>query len=188
MAQNNSNAPAVGELLGQYLNGDTHALTSLSEKLIATIIGASRRTLGYSLAPSSLEDIRQEVLLRIHVWPPKGVCPGRLTGWLRKVIRSATFAVLKKERRSALLDEQAVLSEPTADVDLDPGDRVDLLRRGIATLPTEAKQLVDLYYFHRVPCTQIARLLGVSEGCIHLRLHRIRGSLRQYIKAREEAA
>ena len=53
------------------------------------------------------------------------------------------------------------------------------VRRAVAKLPAKYREPIVLRYLQELPTEEIARILGVSKGALHVRLSRAREQLRQ---------
>ena len=54
---------------------------------------------------------------------------------------------------------------------------IDALNRAIALLGSEERALVMLFYYEAYPVSECAKIAGLSESNIKVRLHRIRKKL-----------
>jgi RNA polymerase sigma-70 factor (ECF subfamily) len=68
------------------------------------------------------------------------------------------------------------LSNPAGDVE--SGQRDEIIRRAVCSLPGKYSEALILYYFLEQDVAEVARVLGLPEGTIKARLHRGRGKLK----------
>ena len=109
--------------------------------------------------------------------------------WL---IRILVNAVLSQQRRRTIPTVQLNGNDPDAPagVDIDPVDTLDALenrlalRRAIANLSPDHRQVVALRYFAGLTVPEVARTLGIREGTVKSRLHRALALLRQQLDER----
>jgi RNA polymerase sigma-70 factor, ECF subfamily len=127
------------------------------------------------------EDIAQNALLR--AWQKRGSLRdrSRRKPWLAAIVRNEAFRELGRVRPSPIdvldlrhgVDDERVLATV---------ERADL-HAALETLNERDRQLVRLRYDEDLTQTAIARRLGVPDGTIKVRLHRVRAKLRRAIGA-----
>jgi RNA polymerase sigma-70 factor, ECF subfamily len=129
--------------------------------------------------PAEVEDAAQEALLR--VWrsarTPEEV--ERPVAWLRRIARNEALRLRARERRRDEVPGEAALRNLAA-----PGEETSMTERLaivdlMATLPPADRQLVWLRYVEDLTQARVARRLGIPEGTVKTRLHRVRGRLRR---------
>ncbi|MEV4314979.1 SigE family RNA polymerase sigma factor [Actinocrispum sp. NPDC049592] len=107
------------------------------------------------------EDIVQIALTKLYVVWPRVQRGGTVDAYVRKMlVRSA----IDESRRGFLRRERAVpdppdVSVPVATPDLD-------VRRALAALPLGQRTVVVLRYWEDLSVTEVARLLGRTEGTV----------------------
>ena len=130
------------------------------------------------------QDIYQEVL--IHIWKSLDAFrqESHLGTWLYRVTVNTCLGWLRREkRRSQMLErageEQRVVAASSAEPPR-PGREEDLqqLYIRIAELPPVDRLLVSLY-LEEMSTAQMAEVLGISEGNVRVKLHRIKNQLRE---------
>jgi RNA polymerase sigma-70 factor (ECF subfamily) len=138
---------------------------------------------------AEVEDAAQEALVR--VWrsrrTPKEV--ERPVAWLRCIARNEALRLRAREcRRGEDLVAPDALEDHTACDGPDGGlrERLELVDL-IATLPPADRELVWLRYVEDFTQARIATGLGVPEGTVKVRLHRVRGRLRRAREMRSGA-
>jgi RNA polymerase sigma-70 factor, ECF subfamily len=129
-------------------------------------------------SPAEVEDAAQEALLR--VWrsarTPEEV--ERPVAWVRRIARNEALRLRARERRRGEVPAEAALREVGAAEETsmpEPLAIVDLM----ATLPPADRQLVWLRYVEDLTQARVARRLGIPEGTVKVRLHRVRDRLRR---------
>ncbi len=129
-------------------------------------------------SPAEVEDAAQEALLR--VWrsarTPEEV--ERPVAWLRRIARNEALRLRARERRRDGVPAEAALREVAAAEETSMPERlaiVDLM----ATLPPADRQLVWLRYVEDLTQARVAHRLGIPEGTVKVRLHRVRDRLRR---------
>ncbi len=133
----------------------------------------------YSKNPSEVEDIAQEALLR--AWRRRSTLrdPGSRKGWLAVIVRNEAFRQHARKRPDPVATLEA---EHGADDErvLKTVERADI-HAAIDRLDERDRQLVRLRYDEDMTQTAIAHRLGIPEGTVKVRLHRVRAKLRRAI-------
>jgi RNA polymerase sigma-70 factor (ECF subfamily) len=131
--------------------------------------------------PSEAEDIAHDALLR--AWRRASTLrdQGRRKQWLAAIVRNEAF------RRHA-----RVRPEPVGTIDDDVGgedervtamvERADV-EAALARLDQRERQPIRLRYGEDLTQAAIARQLGIPEGTVKVRLHRVRAKLRSAIES-----
>jgi RNA polymerase sigma-70 factor (ECF subfamily) len=133
--------------------------------------------------PSLAEDAAQEALLR--AWRARASCrtPEAPGPWLVAIARNVAIRALTRQRRQPYLvtleGSRLAEADPKAqDAIAQALERVvfgDLLR--LLTAPE--RRLLRLRYEDDLTHPEIARRLGLPEGTVKVRLHRLRARLRE---------
>src|SRR6266550_1351143 len=120
------------ELVGR---GDTHAFEQLIEKHQTLVAGTVARMLGSS---SDVEDIAQQVFIRVWKSARRYVPRAKFTTWLLKITRNLVFNEMRRTKRHAQVPFQ---SEPRAE---DPPSKDEAnLAPDASLLESELQQAID---------------------------------------------
>ena len=120
------------------------------------------------------EDVTQEAFIELFVHWRKVSRYERPEAWVRRVAVRKAVRALRRERMRAVLEREA-FPEPGVDVpDVD-------LARGVRKLPVMQRSAVVLFYFEDRPVSEIAFILGISEGAVKVHLHRARRRLAELL-------
>jgi RNA polymerase sigma-70 factor (ECF subfamily) len=135
-----------------------------------------------------LDEVVQEALVR--AWRRRATCHGADNmPWMRQIARNEALRLLERRRRRAeheLLDDATLLERVT---DLEAVEAQDglLLRmdveQAVGRLSIADRQLLALRYERDLSQPEVARMLGIPEGTVKIRLHRLRGRLRKALDA-----
>jgi RNA polymerase sigma-70 factor, ECF subfamily len=132
---------------------------------------------------AEVDDAVQEALLR--VWrserSPREL--ERPLAWLRHIARNEALRLRAREgnRRDSPLGNDALQElAATGDHSTPMPERLELADL-MAALPPADRTLVWLRYFEDQTQAAVARRLGVPEGTVKVRLHRVRERLRRMI-------
>ena len=167
-------------------NGDHDAFRCLVERYKDVMFGTAVLMTGNR---ALAEEQVQEALL--SAW--RGIRGFRLGNpakpWLLRILVNA---VLAQQRRRTLQtvrlggngSEEPGDSSPDLTETLDALENRMALRRAIAALSPDHRQVVALRYFAELTVPEVARTLGVREGTVKSRLHRALAILRQQLDER----
>ncbi|REK56092.1 MAG: hypothetical protein C6W55_07815 [Thermobacillus sp.] len=138
------------------------------------------------------EDLAQEIAVQALASLAGGSRPADFDRWLWAVARNR-YARWAKERRrrSADVHDERVLSaqtddSPSAEASLVRAGEIAALRRELALLTAEYRDIVVAYYFAGERIADIAARLGVPEGTVKRRLHDCRKTIREGIEMARE--
>ena len=112
--------------------------------------------------------------------------------WLLRILVNSVLSQQRRRRHPTVsLDgngpeaTEPDLSDPTAT--LDALEERLALRRAIASLGPDHRQVVALRYFAELTVPEVARTLGIREGTVKSRLHRALALLRQRLEDSDQA-
>lgn len=133
----------------------------------------------YAKNPSEAEDIAQDALLR--AWRRRSTLRdhGSRKQWLATIVRNEAFRQHARQRPDPIdttetdvgIDDDRVLATV---------ERSDI-QAALDRLNERDRQLVRLRYEEDLTQAGIARRLGLPEGTVKVRLHRVRNKLRREI-------
>jgi RNA polymerase sigma-70 factor (ECF subfamily) len=137
----------------------------------------------YVTDPDGRKDAYQEVL--VHLWKSMDSFEGRsqLSTWVYRIAVNTCLGYLRAEkRRKKVFDEDASV-ETREIADESPGSMqtetdVERLYGCISQLEPVDRALVSLY-LEDVSSREMAEILGISEGNVRVKLHRIKKSLKE---------
>ena len=150
-----------------------------------------RFALHMSGEPSVADDVTQEVFLAV-MRDAKRYEPGRASvpAWLLGIARNHVRRRLDSERSLVSWPEcddggpEPGGEDGRADVlsDLVRAERVEELRRAVASLPVPYREAVVLCDLHEMPYAEAAAALGCPVGTVRSRLHRARALLASKVR------
>lgn len=165
--------------------GDTDAFQRLVERHQALVVGTIGRMLGNS---SDVEDIAQQVFIRVWKNAGRFVARAKFTTWLLTITRNLVFNELRRRKRHQTVplqsDEESrelpLPDDKTAEPDaalLDQElDRA--IRAAIAELPETQRMAVVLRRYQDLSYEQIAEVLDQTVPAVKSLLFRARTELR----------
>src|SRR6266567_4599253 len=165
--------------------GDTSAFEELIERHRALVAGTVARMLSSN---SDVEDIAQQVFIRVWKSARRYVPRAKFTTWLLKITRNLVFNELRRSKRHALVPLQ---SEPGAEEfplkdEKNPAPDASLLETeleqaiedAIMQLPESQRMALVLRRYEQLSYEQIAEILDLSVPAIKSVLFRARTELR----------
>jgi len=111
---------------------------------------------------------------------------GPLKPWFLRVVRNQCLDLLRRRRRGDANIDELVDPGPQPDRRLESEQRDEQLRRALASLPLEQRQIVVLRDYLDLSYAEIAGVLQVAPGTVMSRLHRARLALREVLNAYEQ--
>ena len=142
-------------------------------------LGVSRAILA---SPADAEDAAQDAVIR--AWRKRANCErsGSPTAWWSAIARREALRRLstRARRREVLAEEPRADEVHLPDVD-GLVERVDV-ERALAALDDHDRALLDLRYARDLTQPAVAEELDIAEGTAKVRLHRLRGRLRQALE------
>jgi len=140
----------------------------------------ARRILGNR---DDAEEAVQEAFIR--AWRKRSACrtPGSPLPWLLQITRneSMRLAARRSRRQASEIPEaepEAKPSRPAVDAQLDQMLTSVATEQALSALGEDERKLLRLRYEEDLTQGQVAAALGVPEGTVKVRLHRVRARLR----------
>ncbi|PYJ46713.1 MAG: RNA polymerase subunit sigma-24 [Verrucomicrobia bacterium] len=165
--------------------GDTNAFEELIERHQALVAGTVARMLGSN---SDVEDIAQQVFIRVWKSASRYKPRAKFTTWLLKITRNLVFNELRRTKRRALvpLDPAAGANEPALKDESNPAPDASLLEaelqkaieEAIMHLPETQRMALVLRRYEQLSYEQIAEVLDLSVPAVKSVLFRARTELR----------
>jgi len=132
------------------------------------------------------EDLLSDVFL--DVWRQAAAFEARssVSTWLLAIARHKALSA-RRRRPDAELDEKIASSvaDPADDpeVALQKRTRADLLRRSLARLSPEHREVIDLVYFHGKSVNEVAEIVGIAAATVKTRMFYARKKLADFVAA-----
>jgi RNA polymerase sigma-70 factor (ECF subfamily) len=165
--------------------GDTTAFEELVEKHQALVAGTVARMLGSN---SDVEDIAQQVFIRVWKSARRYVPRAKFTTWLLKITRNLVFNELRRTKRRAqvALQPEGSGEDPTLKDDMNLAPDASLLEtelqrtieEAILQLPEAQRMALVLRRYEQLSYEQIAQVLDLSVPAVKSVLFRARAELR----------
>jgi RNA polymerase sigma factor (sigma-70 family) len=165
--------------------GETGAFEELVERHQRLVVGTVARMLGSN---SDVEDIAQQVFVRVWKSAKRYVPRAKFTTWLLKITRNLVFNEMRRRSRHAQLplqvaseDEERPIKDERAtapDASLLEQELQRAIETAIAQLPQTQRMAVVLRRYDELSYEQIAEVLDQSVPAVKSLLFRARTELR----------
>jgi RNA polymerase sigma-70 factor (ECF subfamily) len=169
--------------------GDTIAFEALVERHQALVAGTVARMLGSN---SDVEDIAQQVFIRVWKSAGRYVARAKFTTWLLKITRNLVFNEMRRAKRHPHLpvqndpetEELPLKDETTAtpDASLLQTELQHAIESAITELPDTQRMALVLRRYEELSYEEIADVLELSVPAVKSLLFRARTELRERLK------
>jgi RNA polymerase sigma-70 factor (ECF subfamily) len=170
-------------------SGDTVAFETLIERHQALIAGTVARMLGSN---SDVEDIAQQVFIRVWKSASRYVARAKFTTWLLKITRNLVFNEMRRAKRHPHVpvqidpeaEELPLRDELTAtpDATLLQEELQSKIDSAIAQLPDTQRMALVLRRYQELSYEEIAEVLELSVPAVKSLLFRARTELRERLQ------
>jgi len=165
--------------------GDTSAFEKVVERHQALVAGTAARMLGSN---SDVEDIAQQVFIRVWRSARRYVPRAKFTTWLLKITRNLVFNELRRAKRRAQIPlqsdpgaEEIQLKDETnlaPDASLLENELRQAIEEAIMQLPESQRMALVLRRYEQLSYEEIAEVLDLSVPAVKSVLFRARTELR----------
>ena len=169
--------------------GDTTAFEQLIERHQTLVAGTVARMLGSN---SDVEDIAQQVFIRVWKSAGRYVARARFTTWLLKITRNLVFNEMRRAKRHPHLpvqiepgvEEMPLKDEAmaTPDANLLQAELQAEIEKAIMLLPDTQRMALVLRRYEELSYEEIADVLDLSVPAVKSLLFRARTELRERLK------
>ena len=171
------------ELIGRIASGDRLAMQVLFARHHLRVY---RFVLRLMRDESVAEDLISEVFL--DVWRQADRFEGRsaVSTWLLAIARFKALSALRRKPDQELDDETAeAIEDPTDDPEAALGkkDKAAAMRKCLAGLSAEHREIIDLVYYHEKSVEEVAVIVGIPEATVKTRMFYARKKLGELLKA-----
>jgi RNA polymerase sigma factor (sigma-70 family) len=166
-------------------NGETAAFEELVVRHQALVIGTVARMLGSN---SDVEDIAQQVFLRVWKSAGRYVPRAKFTTWLLKITRNLVFNEIRRSKRrghlpmqtDATADEMGIKNDDsqTPDASLLEAELQEAIEKAVLELPATQRMALILRRYEDHSYEEIGKILGLSVPAVKSVLFRARTELR----------
>lgn len=170
-------------------NGDLDKLGLLYERHKKKLFGFF-----YNLGnnPSISEDLVQNVFERVLKYRKSYSGDGLFAAWLFRMARNVNYDYHKKVTKEGIshgisTEEVKEESEDSLSEGYDSDGNKTLLKQAMAMLPNEKREILILSKYRELKFSEIAKIIGCTEGAAKVRVHRALKDLRMIFSQLEIA-
>lgn len=130
-------------------------------------------------------ELSQETALAVIEQLRRGACPESFSGWVWQIVRNiySRWAKRKHERSEKFDDgdisEYEIADESDFVSDIIKREDIALIRRELAFILSEYRDILVMYYVHGRRISEIADKMNIPEGTVKTRLFRARQKLKE---------
>lgn len=170
-------------LIGRIASGDRLAMQVLFARHHVRVY---RFVLRLVRDESVAEDLISDVFF--DVWRQAGRFEGRsaVPTWLLAIARFKALTALRRKPDGELDDETATAIEDQSDdpeVVMVKKDKSAVIRKCLAGLSAEHREIIDLVYYHERSVEEVAEIVGIPENTVKTRMFYARKRLAGLLKA-----
>ena len=170
-------------LIGRIASGDKLAMQVLFARHHVRVF---RFVLRLVRDETQAEDLISEVFL--DVWRQAGRFEARsaVSTWLLAIARYKALSALRRRPDEELDEEAAAAIEDPGDdpeVAVQKKDKGEILRRCLAALSPEHREIIDLVYYHEKSVEEVATIVSIPENTVKTRMFYARKRLSELLRA-----
>jgi len=190
--------PEIEEAIQLLRTGDSSRADRVLELIQQTVFSFSMKVCGHR---EDAEDTSQEVLFKATEHLPKLDDPGGLTSWLYTVAKNACLMRRRKtksvpqemlslddlmpDREELETFEQSSFGSPEESVLRE--EESERVRQAVLRIPPQYRLILVLHDMEELSTEDVARITGLTENTIRVRLHRARLFVRKELSANRRA-
>jgi RNA polymerase sigma-70 factor, ECF subfamily len=170
-------------LIGRIANGDRLAMQVLYARHHVRVF---RFVIRIVRDESTAEDLISDVFL--DVWRQAGRFQGRssVSTWMLAMARFKALSALRRRPDEEFDEDSTVGIEDGSDdphTSLEKKDKSALIKRCLAGLSAQHREIIDLVYYHDKSVEEVAAIVGIPENTVKTRMFYARKRLFELLKA-----
>jgi len=170
-------------LIGRIANGDRLAMQVLYARHHVRVF---RFVIRIVRDESTAEDLISDVFL--DVWRQAGRFQGRssVSTWMLAVARFKALSALRRRPDEKFDEDSTAGIEDGSDdphTSLEKKDKSALIKRCLAGLSAQHREIIDLVYYHDKSVEEVAAIVGIPENTVKTRVFYARKKLSELLKA-----
>lgn len=171
-------SPTDMELVQRVAEGDTEAFCRIVERYSEPLYNLTLRIVR---DPAQAEDVVQETFIRAYEHLDGFRGASSLSTWLYRIACNRALGECRR-RRGERLDERMKSLPGEAETPRYDDETVARMRRALDLLAPDERALVALFYEEELSVAEIARIAGLTENNVKVKLHRIRRRIRLHME------
>jgi RNA polymerase sigma-70 factor, ECF subfamily len=170
-------------LIGRIANGDRLAMQVLYARHHVRVF---RFVIRIVRDESTAEDLISDVFL--DVWRQAGRFQGRssVSTWMLAMARFKALSALRRRPDEKFDEDSTAGIEDGSDdphTSLEKKDKSALIKRCLAGLSAQHREIIDLVYYHDKSVEEVAAIVGIPENTVKTRMFYARKRLSELLKA-----
>jgi RNA polymerase sigma-70 factor (ECF subfamily) len=170
-------------LIGRIANGDRLAMQVLYARHHVRVF---RFVVRLVRDESTAEDLISEVFL--DIWRQAGRFEGRssVSTWMLAIARFKSLSALRRRPDEELDEDKTGAIEDSSDdpqIALEKKDKSGLIRKCLADLSAQHREIIDLVYYHDKSVEEVAQIVGIPENTVKTRMFYARKRLAELLRA-----
>jgi len=164
-------------LIDMVKKGHKQAFCQLAKKYYGTTI---YYLMGFGLSRADAEDVAQEAFINAYTKIDQFKSSGSFISWFLRIARNQHIDKLRREKKGDIPVDTYNLQEFPGD--RTPEDKVisdSSVNDVFSLLKPKERVMIELRVFQSLPFSEIAEILGSSEGNVRLIFHRLITRLRK---------
>lgn len=174
--------PETADWVRQARAGDSEAFASLVRLHERMVLRTAVRILGRL---DDAEDAAQEVFLRMHKYLHRFDETRELGPWLYRIVVNACHNLARPGPRVVPLDETLPASGVCVEREVETTLQRRIVQEALASLPEKERAAIVLRDIEGLPTSEVARILGSSEGTVRSQISTGRVKIKRYVEGRE---
>jgi len=167
------------ELARALIARDPRAPRALWRRFAPMVFRMLRRALGPG---HDVEDLAQEVFLRVHRGLPYFRGEAKLSTWMYRIVANVCVQEREPGRSVSLDDERTTVRPASTDRRFGDLELRDRLEKAIARLPANYRLIVASHYLDGVQYEELAEALNMPLGTLKTQLFRAKQQLRRLLE------
>ncbi|MBK8610578.1 MAG: sigma-70 family RNA polymerase sigma factor [Chitinophagaceae bacterium] len=171
--------------INRVLDGDTQAFSMLVNRYKDMVFSLSLKLIRNR---EEAEEAAQDSFVKVFRSLNKFKGDSKFSTWLYKVTYNTGLDQVKKNKRTQpvlAIDEytEAEVKELSSFIDrIEESERKQVIQNCLDQLPNEDNFLLTLFYFEEQSVKEIAKIMGINDNHVKIKLHRGRKKLATVIK------
>jgi RNA polymerase sigma-70 factor, ECF subfamily len=170
-------------LIERCRTGDDAAFGELVERYKHLVYGLVYRLVSDR---SQVDDLAQEVFLKVHRGLPYFRGDARLSTWIYRIVQNVCLQTRTRRPRLVSLETNESDDRPRREIGVQDGSFADLelrdrLEKAIAQLPDQYRILIAAHYLNGVQYEALAESLDLPLGTVKTHLYRAKRRLRELL-------
>ena len=171
-------------IISDVLSGQVSAYSELVEKYQSLAFTLAIRMVGNK---QEAEEVAQDAFIKAYGSLKSFRGKSKFSSWLYRIIYNTSISLLRKRQRERKVfdDNRNVEIQFMADEIYYQDNEYTMmaLEKSMESLEPEEKFIVSLFYYENSAISEIARITGLSESNVKVKLHRSRKKLYDKLKS-----